>query len=427
LCIVPDIPCWDESSSVDRREKRMRRPKGTRLTIVLLALAALATVPASPLWSQESGDVPVAIGFINSDGETGVTYSLVASEDVGLELSAIPSAPLGHLLVYLTNLARAGAGVAAPLKVSSELIEAAQFHSDWMADYNCFAHTCSGEPYWSTRIENAGYTNSTALAENIAAGYSTASQAVAAWMESPDHRGAMLSTTLREAGGGYAFAGSSDYHHYWTMDFGARNNAQSYPYYPVVINKEAWSTTSLNVNLYVYGSAWGAEQMRFRNEGGTWSAWEPFCTQKTWTLSCSEGPEATVYAQIRKGAVTLESSDEIMIDILLSASPSELVFLSQQGSGWTAPPSYQVDIACCDEWIAYADQTWIKLTDTAGVGGGQTTVYLQGYPTTPGFYYGTITIEMQNSTEETYVDVLLVVTADALNRNYVPMLVNDYS
>jgi hypothetical protein len=428
MYVVSKPPIIDAGGRVPDRLKRQMGPtKVTRRAILLLALTTLAILPVSPLWSQESGDVPVAIGFINSDGETGVTYSFVASDDAQLELSAIPSAPLGHLVVYLTNLARAGAGVAAPLKASSELMVAAQFHSDWMADHNCFAHTCNGEPFWTTRIADAGYTYSTALAENIAAGYSTAGQAVAAWMESPDHRSAMLSTTLREAGAGYAFAGSSDYHHYWTMDFGARNNAQSYPYYPVVINKEAWSTTNLNVNLYVYGSDWGAEQMRFRNEGDSWSDWEPFCAQKAWTLSCSEGPEATVYAQIRKGAVTLDSSDQIMIDILLSASPSQLLFLTQQGSGWTAPPSYQVDIACCDEWIAYADQTWIKLTDTAGVGSGQTTVYLQGMPTTPGLYYGTITIEMQNSTEETYVDVLLVVTADALHHNYDPMLVSDYS
>jgi hypothetical protein len=390
--------------------------------VALLALAALVIAPASPLWSQENGDIPVAIGFINSEGESGVTYSLVASDDVGLELSAVPSAPLGHLLVYLTNLARAGAGVAAPLKVSSELMAAAQFHSDWMADHDCFAHNCSGEPYWTTRIQDAGYAYYTALAENIAAGYSTAGQAVAAWMESPDHRGAMLSTELREAGGGYAFAGSSDYHHYWTMDFGARNNAQGYPYYPVVINKEAWSTTSLNVSLYVYGSEWGAQQMRFRNEGGAWSSWESFSAQKSWTLSCNSGSPATVYAEIRKNGVVLGSSDEIMVDIPLSVSPTQLVFLSQQGSGSTVPSSYLLNIICCDQWNAYADQSWIKLTGASGTGSGQTTVYLQGQPTSPGFYYGTITIELQNSPDEIIVQVVLVVTADALEHHYVPLV-----
>jgi hypothetical protein len=306
-------------------------------------------------------------------------------------------------------------------------MEAAQFHSDWMAENDCFAHTCSGEPYWQTRIANAGYLYSTYLAENVAGGQTTVGQTVNTWMESPDHRSAMLSTSAREAGGGYAFSGTSYYHHYWTMDFGARNDSQGDPYYPVVINKEAWSTTNLNVNLYVYGSDWAAEQMRFRNEGGSWSDWEPFAANESWTLSCSEGSPATVYAQIKKGWTILESSDEIVVDIPLSVKPSSMLFLSEQGSESTVPGSYPLHITCCDQWTANPSQGWIKLTEAAGTGTSETEVYLQGQPTSPGKYYGTITVQTEHSQEQIQVPVTLVVADDPLAHSNVPLVSKDQS
>jgi hypothetical protein len=44
--------------------------------------------------------------------------------------------------------------------------------------------------------------------------------------------------------------------------------------YPVVINGEATVTTSLTVNLYIYGAGW-AEQMQLSNNGVTWTEWRP--------------------------------------------------------------------------------------------------------------------------------------------------------
>jgi uncharacterized protein YkwD len=401
----------------------------SRLPILMLLLAIVATFSAAPLWSQDGEGVPTAIGFVTSDGQSGLT-EYAASYDVqdepALELLSVPAAPLGHQLVYEVNLERADNG-APPLKAASELMEAAQFHSDWMADHNCFAHACSGEPLFTTRIEDAGYINWVNLAENLAANQSSVAQVVNDWMNSPDHRNNMLSTSYREAGGGYAFSGSATYHHYWTMDLGARNDSQGRPIYPVIINKEAWSTSKLNVSLYVYGADWTAQEMRFRNEGGSWSDWEPYSAHKNWNLSCSEGSPATVYAQIRKGTVTLESSDEIMVDMPLSVAPSALLFLSQQGSGTAVPGSYQLQIDCCDQWSASAIPSWIKLTSTAGVGAGQTTVYLQGLPTTPGPYFGAITIETLYTQEEIVVPVTLIVTEYPLQQSSAPMVTKQQS
>jgi uncharacterized protein YkwD len=403
----------------------------SRLAIPMLVLAIVAVFSVAPLWSQDGEGAPMAIGFVTSDGEAGLTH-YTASDDgqnePSLELSSVPGAPLGQLLVYLTNLERADHG-APPLKVASELMESAQFHSDWMADHNCFAHHCDGEPALTTRLDNAGYVNRVGWAENLAAGQTSAAQVVNEWMDSPEHRNNMLSTSYREAGGGYAFSGSAQYYHYWTLDFGSRIDSPDepvYPVYPVIINKEAWSTSSLKVSLYVYGADWTAQQMRFRNEGGSWSDWEPFSAHKNWTLSCSQGSPATVHAQIKKGSVTLESSDEIYVDIPLSVAPSMLVFLSEQGSG-TVPGSYQLQIDCCDQWSATAIPTWIKLSEDAGIGTTQTKVYLQGQPTIPGSYSGTITIETQYGQEETVVPVTLIVTDDPLEHSSVPIVTKQQS
>jgi hypothetical protein len=402
----------------------MKHRTTLRWTLLFVALISVAALAASPLWSQDGDGLPLAIGLVISDGDTEETHFLGLPDpqgDTGLGLSSIPGAPLGHLLVYATNLTRSSSGLP-PLKVASELMESAQFHSDWMAEHNCFAHTCSGEPYWETRIANAGYVNDTFLGEVVAAGQSTTAQVISHWMDSPQHHDAILSSAYREAGGGYAFSGTSDYYHYWTMDLGARNDSQGDPVYPVVINREAWSTNKLNVNLYIYGSDWAAQDMRFRNEGGSWSDWQSFSAHRSWTLSCSEGSPAKVYAEIRKGGVILDSSDEIMVDIPLSVSPSPLIFLSEQGSEATVPATYQLQITCCDQWTATPNKSWIRLTQSCGTGSSQIGVYLHDPPTAPDTHSGTITVQTQHSQEQIEVGVTFVVTSDPLTHSSVPLV-----
>jgi hypothetical protein len=337
----------------------------------------------------------------------------------------IPSEPPGHQLVYLTNLERVSRGVP-PLKAASEIMNSSEFHSDWMADHDCFAHNCSGEPDWVTRIENAGYLNWRLLGENIAAGYTTASAVVDGWMGSPSHRANMLNPDFREGGGGYTYSGTTTYYHYWTQDLGQRDNGQGYPVYPVIINNEAWSTTSPQVQLYVHGSGW-ASQVRFRNQNGTWSEWEPFSASKSWTLSCGSGSPVTVYARITDGSAVLQTSDQIHVDIPLSTQPSTLVFFSEQGATPTIPASYQLQITCCESWSATANRTWIQLSGDSGIGSGEATVSLEGFPTNPGTHTGTITVQTQTSQEQVNVPVTLVVTDGPLQKSHVPSVAKNRS
>jgi hypothetical protein len=305
------------------------------------------------------------------------------------------------------------------LKAASELKTSAQYHSNWMANHDCLSHKCPGEPDWVTRIVNAGYVNYSQLAENIAGGYLSANDAIVAWMGSTDHRKNMLHPDFREAGGGYAYSGTAYYHHYWTMDFGARNDAQGNPVYPVVINNEAWSTNSLTVQLYVYGQGW-ANEMRFRNAGGTWSAWMPYRSSKAWTLSSQSGSPAVVYAQLRRGPTVLESSDSIHLNLPPTISPDYLLFLWVQGSGATIPGEYSVDIGTGASWSASANRGWIKLSDSTGSGNATVHIHVEGFPTSVGTYTGKITVVAAGMSSE--ADVTLVVTGDALERSHVPLL-----
>jgi uncharacterized protein YkwD len=392
-----------------------------QLVVCLVGVAALAA-GVSPLWGADGDGTPLALGYIRLDGTTGVA-ELTSDESLAeaiLEETPLgaPTEPPAHQLVRLTNVERTQRGLP-PLKAASELMQSAQYHSNWMANYNCFAHVCPGEPDWVTRIVNAGYVNYAHLAENIAAGFWTADSAVQAWMNSTQgHRENMLNPDFRETGGGYKFLDGTDYRYYWTMDYGTRSDV-----YPVVINNEAWSTECADVQLYVYGQGW-ATQMRFRNAGRTWSAWVPYQQTKAWTLPADAVSPAVVYSQVRQCSTcpALESSDSIYVPTV-EASPDELLLLSVQGGVPTTPAEYWVHIDASGNWTASANRGWIKLGQTSGSGDASVRVWVEGFSTNVGTYTGKITVGSCGFAGE--VQVKLVVTDGPLQQNHVPVSTKD--
>ncbi len=107
-----------------------------------------------------------------------------------------------------------------PLTLSASLSSAALGHSEDMAVHNFFSHTSSdGSTPWD-RIRAAGYTYSTWLGENIAAGYNDAQSVFNAWRASPDHNANMLDPNYRAIGISRYYGASSSYGWYWTTDFG---------------------------------------------------------------------------------------------------------------------------------------------------------------------------------------------------------------
>jgi hypothetical protein len=107
-----------------------------------------------------------------------------------------------------------------PLALSPALSRAADAHSRWMADHNCFSHQCSGEADYVQRMWDAGYPNvATGYGENIFAGGATAAEAFDAWKKSTGHNKNMLHSAWRAVGVARAYNGAATYGWYWTTDF----------------------------------------------------------------------------------------------------------------------------------------------------------------------------------------------------------------
>lgn len=123
----------------------------------------------------------------------------------------------------LTNQFRAQNGLPA-LKLNTELNATAQGHSEDMANQDYFSHTGkNGSQPWD-RAKVVGY-EARATGENIAVGYTTPTEVVEGWKNSPGHRANLLNRNYTELGVGYFYlandTGSVNYNSYWTQMFGS--------------------------------------------------------------------------------------------------------------------------------------------------------------------------------------------------------------
>ncbi len=339
-------------------------------------------------------------------------------------------------VVELVNQARQEQGLP-PLRQADELAAAAAYHSQDMAVDDYFDHDSYNrvngqlvfERYWYERI-GSYYSGWTSLGENIAVGYTTPESVMAGWMGSDAHRRNILSTTFREIGVGY-YAGGS-WGHYWTQDFGTRQGV-----YPLIINGEAYSTTRRVVQLYIYGEGW-ATQMRFSDDGTTWTDWEPFTAQKTWTLPAGNG-EKQVWVQIRNGDTTYTSYDTIVLEEappILSVTPSSLTFLTEVGMTTTLPLTHQVQVENAGgatlNWRAWVNTPWLHATPLSGTQGDRVTLWVTtsgGLTAISGVYSASLTITsttpgVENSPQT--ISVTLKV-ADQLKRVYLPVALRNYT
>jgi uncharacterized protein YkwD len=115
--------------------------------------------------------------------------------------------------VALANDQRAAAGLA-PLSQSGDLTEAARSHSIDQASMQTMTHTGSDGSNAGDRIARAGFAAG-AWAENVAAGYGSASGVIDGWMGSGGHRQNILDPAFTSIG--VASAQASDGTLYWTM------------------------------------------------------------------------------------------------------------------------------------------------------------------------------------------------------------------
>jgi uncharacterized protein YkwD len=132
----------------------------------------------------------------------------------------------------LFNKQRASHGMSR-LDLNGDLNEAARGHSVHMERSGCFNHDCPGEPTVLSRLQHVDYIvsglTSWSYGENIAYGggrLGTPAAIVKAWMNSPDHRAAILSSNFRDLGVGVTWGIPGKPHAdggIYTADFGYRH------------------------------------------------------------------------------------------------------------------------------------------------------------------------------------------------------------
>ena len=118
-------------------------------------------------------------------------------------------------VLNLVNSERGRAGLS-PLRLHSQLMAAAQAHSNDMARHNFMSHTGSDGSSPFDRMKRYGY-NFRWAGENVASGYSSPQDVMRGWMNSSGHRANILNRNFRDIGIGYARGNRP----YWTQKFGA--------------------------------------------------------------------------------------------------------------------------------------------------------------------------------------------------------------
>jgi uncharacterized protein YkwD len=116
---------------------------------------------------------------------------------------AVPAATLMSEVVTRTNQARNAAGCG-QLAVDQELITASVNQSYYMATTGTFSHLGGGGSTFVARARAAGYESPSG--ENIAWGYETSDEVMAAWMASPRHRANILNCAAKSIGTGVVYA-----------------------------------------------------------------------------------------------------------------------------------------------------------------------------------------------------------------------------
>jgi uncharacterized protein YkwD len=258
-------------------------------------------------------------------------------QSTGCGGETVPAANVDYeqQVVELVNLEREAKGLP-PLKRTQRLTDAARYHAADMVQDNYFGHDTYDRVGGALKFicgtwDRIATFYSGASGENAAAGYSTPAAVMQGWLDSEGHRDNMLNPSHWEIGVGF-YDGGGDYNSYWVQDFGRRSD-----HYPVIIDGEAATTETRDVSLYIYGD-W--QEMRLRNDGGSWTNWRAFQSQVDWTISPGSG-EHTVQVELRDGDHTAGSSDKIFLtsdDPVLGNIPESLTFIYSIPDNRLYPP-----------------------------------------------------------------------------------------
>ncbi len=247
----------------------LTRRAAPRLALVLLTATLASALPARPL----------------------------AAQTPNLDLNELDAELISReaQLIAAVNVERQKEGLL-PLRWNRNLSDAARwFARDAVLTRATCGHTDSLQHGPGTRIRLFGYKSVAQWGEAVTCGFTEPNAAVAAWMYGEPQRSVLMSPTAREAGAGY----------YWSEELGRGyvvfDSAADATFAPAVINNEMLATSSPQVTLTVHPQPTPAVAMKVSNTLDFDAvAWEPYATQKAWTLEAGAGWR-TVYVLIRSG------------------------------------------------------------------------------------------------------------------------------
>ena len=172
------------------------RPIRSRLHITLNISCSFRD---SGLCSKTMFPIVAFLGFAFRDAKAEAGEG-VALEAVAEETETEAETMSAGEVLRLTNAERSKTGAPA-LSGNSRLNTAAKRHSDDMSRMGRLTHTGSDGSSVGQRATRQGYSWS-AIAENVARGYSSASAVVRGWMNSDGHRRNILNSRYRHMGFG---------------------------------------------------------------------------------------------------------------------------------------------------------------------------------------------------------------------------------
>jgi uncharacterized protein YkwD len=159
---------------------------------------------------------------------TGNEWTVVLAAPTPNPVALLPdTAEAAQQVLKATNAARAEARqcgdswmeAAPPLAWNRQLAEAAQAHSEDMAQQDYFAHRNKQGNEVPQRAEAHGY-RWRHVGENISRGQTSAQEAVAGWISSPGHCRNLMNPKFTEIGVGVSIRHSKRPAAYWTQVFG---------------------------------------------------------------------------------------------------------------------------------------------------------------------------------------------------------------
>lgn len=156
--------------------------------------------------------IGLVAGFIGGAAAPAVTSAAPSNSPDAVSAGPRPTGYATDVQSFI-NAYRRRAGVA-PVAQEWRLNQAAQTQANDMARRRVLTHAGSDGASAGTRISRTGYRWSI-WGENVAAGQTTASQVVWAWLNSPSHRAVMLDRRFKHMGLGRAVASNGTV--YWSL------------------------------------------------------------------------------------------------------------------------------------------------------------------------------------------------------------------